>query len=1090
MFYVVIYEMKQQYRTLGFRLFALFSLLSILLCHIYWQGQGNCENWKMVALPCAMPLVNAYLFNVIQSLFLILIVSVIPLRMRQSGASDAIKTRSYDNVSYYWGVIIGNFLLFLILNVVEVLVSVFVVNLTSLAPVGWRYYIFYLLTLNIPVWVFVAGVTLWLSYATKFRFWAVTISVIWWFGGIFYLPYWQHGTWDYLASGVPNVFSEVTGHVDLWRYLIHRLLYFFVGMGLLVCGVSWVERLPNRVDVLKKNVLWGVMLVVMGVGCGVALEYVYYRDLQIRLEYRECFARNWSEKTCRVKSHAITLAQSGERLTLHSEMIVYNPGHESIEKIYFFLNPGLRVKQIVVGKDRLSYTRDEQVIVINQGLGVGDSLQMCLEYEGEIDERICDLHLPKEEYENTFYGDRFFARGRRGAFVSDEFLLLSPASIWYPVAVPPVNPLSPSFTGRDFTRFRLAVVQSQQNVLYSQGNVKKMKDTMLFVPSRELTGISLCGGNFNRYHLNIEGIEVEFLSLGGYDILLRRFAKVDDRLLMRILHQPLFQLDDFGLLLSKRWCEKGASRLCFLETPLAFRLESHEGKTEQGQVEPGMVFIPERGFDMDIADIVESEGRSKEELSSICAVLQANLRDPTCKVRNSHPLLGIGTGIDSEHYTNVYNYYSLLSDDDIWVSSSKYPFMGKVFDRLRAGGFSRADLKREGNNKRNREYDYLTGSTLSEALENSSAGEAFLSRVLDLGIADLWDRLTWQISARAFEVMLDTIFSGYDGEVDYDSICGDIKATSGVDVHRVMEEWVSAKHKQFFKIKDVVAYYYSEKGLYEIVGKIENIGEEGGIVSVECGSFLNSRRYCHFLNAGEAKEFKIVTDVNPVSVKTSLSANRPPYFNIAYATGIEDKELVLGNTWEDISSSEFESDANEIVVDDAGVGFKIEDDRMTLVQKWIKRESLFREEFKMVNAEVPYWTSVIDVNAHGDSIRSFHCKSGGVGRSKAIWSITLPETGKYNVMAKVYRGSLLSSTFQKPEGVVYYYTVVCNGKEISVEVNLDEVLESEDMFTGWISLGEHYFSAGEASVILSDKEVQHRKEVAIVADAVKWVKLE
>ena len=42
----------------------------------------------------------------------------------------------------------------------------------------------------------------------------------------------------------------------------------------------------------------------------------------------------------------------------------------------------------------------------------------------------------------------------------------------------------------------------------------------------------------------------------------------------------------------------------------------------------------------------------------------------------------------------------------------------------------------------------------------------------------------------------------------------------------------------------------------------------------------------------------------------------------------------------------------------------------------------------------------------------------------------------------------------------------------------------------WASLGEYDFPAGEASVTLSDKEIRGRDEIAIVADAVKWVKLE
>ena len=59
-----------------------------------------------------------------------------------------------------------------------------------------------------------------------------------------------------------------------------------------------------------------------------------------------------------------------------------------------------------------------------------------------------------------------------------------------------------------------------------------------------------------------------------------------------------------------------------------------------------------------------------------------------------------------------------------------------------------------------------------------------------------------------------------------------------------------------------------------------------------------------------------------------------------------------------------------------------------------------------------------------------------------------------------------------------------------MEVKLDELLPRRIDIRGWASLGEYDFPAGEARVVLSDKDFQKRKDVAIVADAVKWIKIE
>lgn len=83
--------------------------------------------------------------------------SEIPRRLDHRGSQEALLARPVSNTTYLWGVITGHVLLFLSMNVVVILSSVFLVNLTSLAPVSWSCYLFYLLTLTLPSWLFVAG---------------------------------------------------------------------------------------------------------------------------------------------------------------------------------------------------------------------------------------------------------------------------------------------------------------------------------------------------------------------------------------------------------------------------------------------------------------------------------------------------------------------------------------------------------------------------------------------------------------------------------------------------------------------------------------------------------------------------------------------------------------------------------------------------------------------------------------------------------------------------------------------------------------------------------------------------------------------
>ena len=155
-FLIMRNEMKLQMRSWVFRFFIVLSLVGIVAYQMYIHGAGS-SAWKMVALPCSMPLMNAYLFSVVQSLFLIVIMSEFPQRLIRSGLRDGVMVRPFSNTVYYWGALTGIFLLFLLVNVVEVFVVILLVNSVNAAPLSLSLYFFYILTLNVPCFFFVSG---------------------------------------------------------------------------------------------------------------------------------------------------------------------------------------------------------------------------------------------------------------------------------------------------------------------------------------------------------------------------------------------------------------------------------------------------------------------------------------------------------------------------------------------------------------------------------------------------------------------------------------------------------------------------------------------------------------------------------------------------------------------------------------------------------------------------------------------------------------------------------------------------------------------------------------------------------------------
>ena len=1092
-FPVITCEIKQQSRSWIFRFFALFSLVGIVSCHVYWQGQGG-VNWKMVALPCSMPLVNAYLYSVMQSLFLAVMMSEIPRRLSRPGALESLQARPAGNTAFYWGIVTGNLVLFGLVNVTVISLSIFLVNLTSLAPVGWGYYLFYLLTLNLPSWLFVAGFSLWVSSVSGSRYLAISLAVAWLIGSLFWLPYFQHGTLDYTGSGVPNLFSWLVGHVNLSRYLLHRSIYTLVGLGFLAWGVKYMRRLPNRSSTRNLHASGGILLVLAGLGCGVLLEYSHYRDRSVRSEYRSSFERNWREETCRVRRHAIRLRQTGKGLKAESDLLVYNPGKRDLNRIVLFLNPGLRVLSVKSGDNALSHDRDGQFVLIDRSLAPGDTLSLRLAYEGKIDDRYCDLHLSSEEHEDVFHGDRFFPTGRRGAFTGKNFLLLTPACTWYPVAIPPVNPFMPLATGRDFTLFTLIVENPSQQTILSQGVPERLKNGIRFTSRNPLNGISLYGANVKNYNLPVDKTFGFHVNLTGWGERLKMiFSGTSRDAFSRLCKNPPVYWYDYRNFLSMSWYEPGWPYLYLSEVPVSFHLSSHEGKSSGGLVEPGMVFFHERGFDLDMTGIMKAgKVKTGEDFLSACDGLYSRLINGVIRQRGSHPLLNLGRQKVKVTYVADSRVVTLGACRNAWVYSLKYPFMGKVFERL--GGQTRVVNKSQSISGmifagQKSFHDYFTGRTLLDFLSDSGSERGIRNQVFYMKTQDLLIRLTLHVPGRELRYCLDSLYRHARGEMDYDSLLERWGTRWGFDMNRLVEDWMATRHEQYFKTRDEVVLYDPVTGLSKLEGKIMNAGKTGGVVSIEYGSVAEIDRVSCYIGPGEVKSFSFVMSGDSFHLNTWLSTNRPSFFRFPARKNREDGEpWELGGEWRTIPVEEFlaSENENEHVVDDQDAGFELVDGNLTWFQKWFRKAPRVRN---FQDGETSRWEQVITMEAEGDSIRGCYCIGGGEGKSTATWRVNLPEAGRYRVVAKVYK-KLLVPGFAPPGGVVNHYTVFHGDKKEEVAVDLDIAIPKRVGSPGWASLGEYDFPAGEARVVLSDKDLQKRKDVAIVADAVKWIKID
>ena len=81
---------------------------------------------------------------------------------------------------------------------------------------------------------------------------------------IFYLNNKTYHLYDYIAYKVPMMYSEIGGFGNLEEIIIHRSIYFCLGLGLIFITIFKLNRLPQSKKLTSLPLLIGIILL----GCG------------------------------------------------------------------------------------------------------------------------------------------------------------------------------------------------------------------------------------------------------------------------------------------------------------------------------------------------------------------------------------------------------------------------------------------------------------------------------------------------------------------------------------------------------------------------------------------------------------------------------------------------------------------------------------------------------------------------------------------------------------------------------------------------------------------------------------------------------
>lgn len=225
------------------------------------------------------------------------------------------------------------------------------------------------------------------------------------------------------------------------------------------------------------------------------------------------------------------------------------------------------------------------------------------------------------------------------------------------------------------------------------------------------------------------------------------------------------------------WKDGATARLSLIETPLSFRIESNEGRVLGGQIEPGIFFLPERSYTVDMFYILNKpvgDGSPIPINIGDGQVYMQEAQNPTLEQginlwyclskdwtpgSNSHPLLMQNSYASNAVKLNPSDISSLMTDRRLSIYSEQYPFINILWDRFyldksflmgRGGNLESGDMETA--------RDYIREHSLKEAMLDENIAQTTRYNVLLWSLRDLVDHIGLKVSVDTFFRAIDDIY--------------------------------------------------------------------------------------------------------------------------------------------------------------------------------------------------------------------------------------------------------------------------------------------------------------------------------------------
>ncbi len=1135
---VAKFEAKILRRSWFFRLFSIGALVILTFMNIGIFSPIGDEEWEFVSIPSSLPLLDLYLLNIGQAIVVIFLASDFLKRDKKVDTNEVLYTRSMSNFEYIMGKSLGILRLFIGLDIIILLIALLINIISKSMTIDLSSYFAYLLIICVPTIMFSLGLAFMLMSVIRNQ--AITFLLLLGIAALnmFWLYYRVGSIFDYMAFGLPVFKSGVIGFDNLSEILNQRLIYFFLGLSLVLSTVLLFKRLPQSKSQSSFAALLMVIFLAGSLVCAFNTYTFYNKDINEKKQVIDANREFESGNFVSLKDASIEFLQNKNTFDASAELDFVNNNKEPLGKYLFSLNPFLKVTRINSGGKDLNFKRTNSIIEIDPGnpLLPGQSDSINISYTGSIDESFCYPNYSDNIKENPYRISNMLNVNKRQAFLTEEYVLLTPESHWYPVPGLNFYPSNPATIKIDFTNYTLRVKTRSGFTPVSQGTMKTENGYSVFYPQSPLTGLTLAIGNYKSDTLTVDSVNYITYYFPGHDYYKKDLSEIKDTL--GILVSGIMR--ELETSFSTKYPFK---TLSLVEVPVQFFSYPKMSTQTRAELQPSMVLLPEKLSTLsNIAGFRKRFTRQKKRMARNNQVIT----DKELQVRLFNDFVR-NTFISGENFRFVNGValnepirYRLGPSFYFFKNnfySSEFPVINAVFEShlqkqvVPQTGYRAFSGELSENDRANL---ILKNASFKDVLAKNPGGDT-VRAVLTVKGDYLFNLFRSKAGIDEFKNWFPKYIDDHKFQsVDIESLNRDMKEKFGFEFYPYLSDWFNRKEQPGFlfsnlqvselvvneRLRYQVSFIASNPepvaGLFNV--SVRTAGEQGGgsrIDVIQQGSSGRSITISQqgrgmeasdisriiFLGPMESKKISIINDSQPraLLINALFAKNIPGEINLPIDVIAKTKSGTIElKDEETLASARNLNDPSEKIVDNEDPGFYFSKQNTDSPLKRLlgihNNNGQTYEQISMFRAP-EYWQPVVQSSFYGKYVRSSVYTRSGAGDKIITWWTIISKSGFYDIYTYIGKTSEGTATSRSgppppppPPGSdskgnsnpckdFHYIIYHDQGKD---EITLDY----ENAGDGWNNLGRYYLSSDTAKVEMTNKSIG----TYVIGDAVKWVK--